>query len=195
MFRKHCHHSGEQSGVYTPHTLVDGNRNTFLVLRNFVCNTCGATGDFDGSRKEVLGVSLKRQPARKLICQPLPSDYRRQVAEEVGRSKLGEKNSKPRIKSSAPLAMRTFHVDDFVFGAVSSTFTLGAPPPPPPPADPLLFSSPTSSSPESGSSGGLWERKTGEARLGKGNGNSGHLYQDDLDEDMKRILRQLSSNF
>ena len=135
-------------------------------------------------------MSLKRQPARKLICHPLPSDYRRQVAEEVGRSKLGEKNSKPRIKSSAPLAMRTFHVDDFVFGAVSSTFTLGAPPPPPPPADPLLFSSP-----ESGSSGGLWERKTGEARLGKENGNSGHLYQDDLDEDMKRILRQLSSNF
>ena len=131
-------------------------------------------------------MSLKRQPARKLICQPLPSDYRRQVAEEVGRSKLDEKNSKRRIKSSAPLAMRTFHVDDFVFGAVSSTFTLGAPPPPP--ADPLLFSSP-----ESGSSGGLWERKT--ARLGKENGNSGHLYQDDLDEDMKRILRQLSSNF
>ena len=146
-------------------------------------------------------MSLKRQPARKLICHPLPSDYRRQVAEEVGRSKPDEKNSKPRIKSSAPLAMRTFHVDDFVFGAVSSTFTLGAPPPPPPPADPLLFSSPTSS-PESGSSGGLWEIKTGEARLGKENGNSGkengnsgHLYQDDLDEDMKRILRQLSSNF
>ena len=192
MFRKHCHHSGEQSGVYTPHTLMDGNRNTFLVLRNFVCNACGATEDFDGSRKEVLGVSLKRQPARKLICHPLPSDYRRQVAEEVGRSKLDEKNSKRRIKSSAPLAMRTFHVDDFVFGAVSSTFTLGAPPPPP--ADPLLFSSSTSSSPETGSSGGLWERKTGEARLGKENENSGHLYQDDLDEDMKRILRQLSSN-
>ena len=112
------------------------------------------------------------------------------MAEEVGRSKLGEENSKARIKSSAPLAMRTFHVDDFVFGAVSSTFTLGAPPPPPPPADPLLFSSP-----ESGSSGGLWERKTEEARLGKANGNSGHLCQDDLDEDMKRILRQLSSNF
>ena len=48
--------------------------------------------------------------------------------------------------ASAPLAMRTFHVDDFAFGAVSTTFTLGLSIPPP-----------LSSSPESGSSGDLLE--------------------------------------
>ena len=53
--------------------------------------------------------------------------------------------------ASAPLAMRTFHVDEFAFGAVSTTFTLGLSTPPAHPPPPL------SSSPESGSSGDLLE--------------------------------------
>ena len=44
MFCKNCHSSDEQGEVNTPHNLMDGKRFTCPVPRNFVCNTCGATG-------------------------------------------------------------------------------------------------------------------------------------------------------
>merc|ERR1719180_291711 len=63
----------------------------------------------------------------------------------------------PGAKLSAPLAVRTFDVDDFAFGAVSTTFTLGGPPPP----DHHPLPSSLSSSPESANSGSLYESNTG----------------------------------
>merc|ERR1719180_397177 len=59
-------------------------------------------------------------------------------------------------KLSAPLAVRTFDIDHFAFGAVSTTFTLGGPPPP----DHHLLSLSLSSSPESANSGSLYESNT-----------------------------------
>ena len=102
---------------------------------------------------------FKSQAARKLLCHPLPSTYRSQEAEGV---MLDVKSSKltmgiPGPKLSVPLAVRTFDVDDFAFGAVSTTFfTLGGPPPP----DYHLRSSSLSSSPESANSGSLHESNT-----------------------------------
>lgn len=156
MFCKNCHTSGEQGGVYTSHNLMDGKR----VPSNFVCNTCGATGGDFLSQGEEDGAFFQSQAARKLLCHPLPSVYRSQEAE--GRM-LEEKGSRltirnPGPKFSAPLAVRTFDIDDFAFGAVSTTFTLGVPLPPV--HHPL--SSSLSSSPESANSGTLHESNNGQ---------------------------------
>ena len=120
------------------HTAMDGKRITCTVASNFVCNTCGTS-----------------QATRKLLCHPLPSVYRSQ---EVAGAMLKEKSSRLSTgilgpKSSAPLAVRTFGVDDFAFGAVSTTFTLEVPP--------LPNHHPLSSSPESANSGSLQEGNTG----------------------------------
>ena len=147
MFCKNCNHNGKHDGVCGPHTLMDGKR---------VCNNCGTTRDPSGSGDCMF---FKSQAARKLLCHPLPSTYRSQEAEGV---MLDVKSSKltmgiPRPKLSVPLAVRTFDVDDFAFGAVSTTFfTLGGPPPP----DYHLRSSSLSSSPESANSGSLHESNT-----------------------------------
>merc|ERR1712192_378857 len=66
------------------------------------------------------------------------------------------KSSRLTMGISAPLAVRTFDVDDFAFGAVSTTFTLGGPLPP----DHHPRSSSLSSSPECANSGSLYESNT-----------------------------------
>ena len=143
MFCKNCHYNGKQDGVCGPHMLMEGKR---------VCNTCETTRDFSGNGDRMF---FKSQAARKLLCHPLPSAYRSQEAEGV---MLDVKSSRltmgiPGPKLSAPLAVRTFDVDEFAFGAVSTTFTLGGTPPPD--HHPLLSS--LSSSPESANSGSLHE--------------------------------------
>merc|ERR1719234_664927 len=115
-----------------------------------VCIACGTRRDFSGSG---YGMFFKSQPARKLLCHPLPSTYRSQEAEGV---MLGVKSSRLAMGISAPLAVRTFDVDHFAFGAVSTTFTLGGPPPP----DHHPRCSSLSSSPESANSGSLYESNT-----------------------------------
>ena len=158
MFCKNCHSSDEQGEVYTSQNLMDGKRFTCTVPRNFVCNTCGATGGNFLSPGEEDGVFFQSQAARRLLCHPLPSVFRRQEAEgrmpEEKGSRLTLGNPGP--KFSAPLAVRTFDIDDFAFGAVSTTFTHHPP------------SSSLSSSPESANSGSLHESNTGQWRRMEG---------------------------
>jgi len=140
MFCKNCHSSGGLSGVYTPHNLMDGKRNTY-PSRHFVCNTCRPKEGDMFSQGEDGGMFFSSQTARKLLCHPLPSIYRSQEDE---RTMLDEKGNHG-TKLSAPLAVRTFDIDDFAFGAISTTFT----------------HHPLSSSPESANSGPLHESNTG----------------------------------
>jgi hypothetical protein len=139
------------------------------VRHNFVCNTCGATQDFLRQGKEA-EVFFQSQTARKLLCHPLPLVYRSQEAERT--SMLEEKGSRltgPKV--SSPLAVRTFDIDDFAFGAVSTTFTLAVPPPP---ALPRSFS--LSSSPESANSG------------------TGSLLESNMVEEAREAVRFFSNN-
>jgi len=130
----------------------DKERINYRLAQNSLCGTCGTgtpgrgflnSDDIPGSK-----------PAQKMLCHPLPSAYRNKAAPTSSQqvSCSSERITRaPRFMASAPLAMRTFHVDDFAFGAVSTTFTLGLSTPSAYPPPPL------SSSPESGSSDDLLE--------------------------------------
>merc|ERR1719192_2299566 len=92
-----CFHNGEPEDYYSSHNLKtrDGRVVTCPVLRKFVCNICGATGDVahtlrycplnkDGAFSN--GASLpqlktRRNAAgnfssRRMLCHPLPSSCR-----------------------------------------------------------------------------------------------------------------------
>ena len=124
------------------------------VSHHFLCSTCGTGTSDRGFPNFNEGDILERKPAQKMLCHPLPSAFRNKAAPAPSQEVYytGERiTGAPGSMASAPLAMRTFHVDDFAFGAVSTTFTLGLSTPPAYPPPPL------SSSPESGSSGDLLE--------------------------------------
>jgi len=127
-----CFHNGEPEEFYSSHNLKtrDGRVVTCPVLRKFVCNICGATGDVahtlrycplnkDGAFS--YGASLpqlktRRNAAgnfssRRMFCHPLPSSCRAQddVHAEVMKLKA-EASSLPEgnFCTNPPLAMRTF---------------------------------------------------------------------------------------
>merc|ERR1719180_372255 len=127
-----CFHNGEPEEFYSSHNLKtrDGRVVTCPVLRKFVCNICGATGDVahtlrycplnkDGAFS--YGASLpqlktRRNAAgnfssRRMFCHPLPSSCRAQddVNAEVMKLK-SEASSLPgsHFCTNPPLAMRTF---------------------------------------------------------------------------------------
>merc|ERR1712013_722736 len=124
------------------------------VSHHFLCSTCG-TGTTDrGFLNSNEGDISGRKPAQKMICHPLPFAFRNKAAPASSQQESCSSEritGAPRFMAPAPLAMRTFHVDDFAFGAVSTTFTLGLSTPPAYPPPPL------SSSPGAGSSGDLLE--------------------------------------
>jgi len=151
MYCKYCEH--EKNGS----KLLLGSDKEMIncpVSHHFLCSTCG-TGTTDrGFPNSNEGDISGRKPAQKMICHPLPSAFRNKAAPASSQQESCSSEritGAPRFMASAPLAMRTFHVDDFAFGAVSTTFTLGLSTPPAYPPPPLSFS------PESGSSGDLLE--------------------------------------
>jgi len=149
MYCKYCEHEKNGSKLLLG---IDKEMINCPVSHHFLCSTCG-TGTTDrGFPNSNEGDISGRKPAQKMLCHPLPSAYRNKAA--PASSQQTSYTSKrisgaPRFMASAPLAMRTFHVDDFAFGAVSTTFTLGLSTPPAYPPPPL------SSSPGAGSSGDL----------------------------------------
>jgi len=151
MYCKYCEHEKNGSKLLLG---FDKEMINCPVSHHFLCSTCG-TGTTDrGFPNSNEGDISGRKPAQKMICHPLPSAFRNKAAPASSQqvSCSSERiTGAPRFMASAPLAMRTFHVDDFAFGAVSTTFTLGLSTPPAYPPPPLSFS------PESGSSGDLLE--------------------------------------
>lgn len=149
MYCKYCEHEKNGSKLLLG---IDKEMINCPVSHHFLCSTCG-TGTTDrGFPNSNEGDISGRKPAQKMICHPLPSAFRNKAAPASSQqvSCSSERiTGAPRFMASAPLAMRTFHVDEFAFGAVSTTFTLGLSTPPAYPPPPL------SSSPESGSSGDL----------------------------------------
>ena len=152
MYCKYCEH--EKNGSMKLLLGIDKEMINCPVSHHFLCSTCGTGTSDRGFPNFNEGDISGRKPAQKMLCHPLPSAFRNKAAPASSQEVYytGERiTGAPGSMASAPLAMRTFHVDDFAFGAVSTTFTLGlsilsAYPPPP-----------LSSSPESGSSGDLPE--------------------------------------
>jgi len=127
-----CFHNGEPEEFYSSHNLKtrDGRVVTCPVLRKFVCNICGATGDVahtlrycplnkDGAFS--YGASLpqlktRRNAAgnfssRRMLCHPLPSSCRAQDGVPVEMRRLeseASKLSEGRLAIHPPVAMRTF---------------------------------------------------------------------------------------
>jgi len=127
-----CFHNGEPEEFYSSHNLKtrDGRVVTCPVLRKFVCNICGATGDVahtlrycplnkDGTFS--YGASLpqlktRRNAAgnfssRRMFCHPLPSYCRVQDDVQAKVVKLESEAAKLRENyppSRPPVAMRTF---------------------------------------------------------------------------------------
>jgi len=128
-----CFHNGEPEDIYSSHNLKtrDGKIVTCPVLRKFVCNICGATGDvahtirycpFNKDGAFSSGASLpqlktRRNAAgnfssRRMVCHPLPSNcWAQSVAQaEVSKRELVEVSKVQREAHQArqPVAMRTF---------------------------------------------------------------------------------------
>jgi len=126
-----CFHNGEPEDFYSSHNLKtrDGKIVTCPVLRKFVCNICGATGDvahtirycpFNKDGAFSSGASLpqlktRRNAAgnfssRRMVCHPLPSTCWAQDAAQVEVRKRELEASKVREVHQArqPVAMRTF---------------------------------------------------------------------------------------
>jgi len=127
-----CFHNGEPEEFYSSHNLKtrDGRVVTCPVLRKFVCNICGATGDVahtlrycplnkDGAFS--YGASLpqlktRRNAAgnfssRRMLCHPLPSSCRGQADVRAEVMKLDSENAKlreSRFPTHPPVTMRTF---------------------------------------------------------------------------------------
>jgi len=127
-----CFHNGEPEEFYSSHNLKtrDGRVVTCPVLRKFVCNICGATGDVahtlrycplnkDGAFS--YGASLpqlktRRNAAgnfssRRMLCHPLPSSCRAQDDVRAEVMKLESEAAKLReiyLAPRPPVAMRTF---------------------------------------------------------------------------------------
>jgi len=124
-----CFHNGEPEDYYSSHNLKtrDGKVVTCPVLRKFVCNICGATGDVahtlrycpfnkDGAFSRGASLPLlktKKNAAgnfsnRRMICHPLPSSFQ-DVSGLESTSREVEAAHMQRVYSTRqPLAMRTF---------------------------------------------------------------------------------------
>merc|ERR1719192_2422053 len=127
-----CFHNGEPEDFYSSHNLKtrDGKIVTCPVLRKFVCNICGATGDvahtirycpFNKDGAFSSGASLpqlktRRNAAgnfssRRMVCHPLPSNCWAQGVAQAEARKRELEDSKVRREvhqARQPVAMRTF---------------------------------------------------------------------------------------
>jgi len=126
-----CFHNGEPEDFYSSHNLKtrDGKIVTCPVLRKFVCNICGATGDVahtirycpfnkDGAFNS--GASLpqlktRRNAAgnfstRRMVCHPLPSNCWAQdsAQAEARKRELEAPKVHEVYQARQPVAMRTF---------------------------------------------------------------------------------------
>jgi len=123
-----CFHNGEPEDFYSSHNLKtrDGKIVTCPVLRKFVCNICGATGDvahtirycpFNKDGAFSSGASLpqlktRRNAAgnfssRRMVCHPLPSNcWALGVAQAEVRKREVEASKVHQVRQ--PVAMRTF---------------------------------------------------------------------------------------